>query len=111
MAVRSDRLGPIIVVPALGTLVEVFVVPAGQTWLVKRVVASNPTAPAKAFQWALEEPGGQVTSLYRPTVGSISADDHETWWALDAGCKLQVGQFGATTCTVQVFGAKLLGVA
>lgn len=109
--VRSDRLAGVVSV-ADGTTATLFTVPAGETWLVKRVCAYHVTSalPTKVF-WSLVDPANNAAPLYAPPLNSASADDHETWWALDAGCDLTVGPVGGGTVFVSVFGSKLIGVA
>lgn len=111
MPVRSDRLfGPVVVPAASNTLV--IVVPATETWLVKRLVVENPSAVAIAtIAWRVNAAGGVPGCRVRlRNIPAADVDDYETWLALDPGSQLVI-----TTVALPVnavgFGAKLLGVA
>jgi hypothetical protein len=108
VAVRSDRLaGPVLV--AAGGTAQLFTVPAGQTWLVKRVTAFNQGAVPTTIFWFVRL-GGIDSTFWTPVPASLRADDHETWIALDPACELHVSST-ATEITAMVFGSKLVGVA
>lgn len=109
MAVRSDRLGGAQLTVA--TIEDIFTVPAGETWLVKRAVAHNNGLVSVTVRWYFEDPGSDLFGLWGAAVTAGNMDDHETWWALDAGCVLQAYTPAGLDVRVSVFGAKLLGVA
>jgi hypothetical protein len=112
VTVRSDRLsGPTNISPGIGS-VTLFTVPAGQTWIVKRVVVWRIAgALTDQFQWGVS--AGGVASIHHS--GSLEAegtDDHETWWALDAAAWVYVFNKSTTVAMrFTTYGAKLLGVA
>lgn len=111
MTVRSAPLGTTTQVAALGTA-SVFTVPAGQSWIVKRVTSFLEGAPAATIIWRVENPTDLLCPLYRPTVSSNGVDDHETWWVLDEGDTLVVQNQSATaSMRCRAFGAKLIGIA
>lgn len=108
--VRSDRLsGMTFCGPTANT--DLFTVPAGETWLVKRVCLYNASSlVAQKVLVILTNPTGDIGTLYAPTLGIQGADDHDTWWALDPGCTLFVQNQGASgNVLATTFGAKLLG--
>lgn len=110
VSVRSDRLGNVAVVGALGGVV-IFTVPAGETWLVKRVCTEGDPILNTVLRYRMFPPSGTDVALYRVTLNGLGVDDHETWWAFDAGTELRLSNESAGTLKVQCFGAKLLGVA
>lgn len=109
MAVRSDRLaGPTVVVG--GGLPPLFTVPAGETWLVKRICSQNlSTLIAETIRFGVFL--GITGNTYRVTIPAGGVDDHETWQALDAGASFVVDTTGGDGFVVVIFGAKLKGVA
>lgn len=109
MVVRSDRLaGPTNI--GLLAVQAVFTVPAGETYLVKRVVSYCGAGVGNhRFYWRVFL-GGVTQRVYSPLIGPGEADDHDTWWALDPGAQLQFESstsIGVWSC----YGAKLLGAA
>lgn len=94
----------------VGAYLTLFTVPAGETWLVKRVVTWAHTAAAGVVAWVVEVPSTAVQASHRVSLAAGLVEDRETWWALDAGCKLKVLSTGAPM-TCMAHGAKLLGVA
>jgi hypothetical protein len=107
--VRSDRLsGPTIKSSAVSP--PLFTVPAGETWLVKRVVAENTSALATQWTWDVTV-GGVTGALYVAQLAPGDVSDHETWWALDPGAIFGGRTPSIFSVIVSVFGAKLLGFA
>lgn len=109
MTVRSDRLGEEALTVA--TVEDIFVVPDGETWIVKRAVAHNNGLVSVTVRWYFETPAAALFGLWGAAVTAGNMDDHETWWALDAGCTLQAYTPAGLDVRVSAFGAKLLGVA
>lgn len=106
MTVRSDQLGDVTPIAAAGAA-TLFTVPAGETWIVKRLVIFNQGALAsKCYANLLGT--GQV--LWAPSVAALTADDHDTWWALEPGRVFNVAA-GVGAIVVSAFGAKLIGTA
>lgn len=110
MSVRSDRLGPVTTIVGAGAA-AIFTVPAGQTWLVKRVCTLNQVGLAGNVNYRLDVPGEAPAFLYRVDLTPLGVDDHDAWWALESGASLSLQGFGLSTYVVACFGAKLIGVA
>jgi hypothetical protein len=108
MTVRSDRLSGPTAVPS-GASITLFVVPAGQTWLVKRLLAQRQLG-AGQLHWDIGAGGGGL-EFHESTTGADPTDDHETWIALDEGAQLGVRADVGSTFQCASFGAKLAGVA
>lgn len=109
MAVRSDRLAGPTDVPGVDVLL--FVVPVGETWLVKRVVAQNTGAAASDVAFEVRVGGVQMRHYTAGALPPSGVDDYETWWALDPGCELHAVSLFGTTFRVAAYGAKLSGTA
>lgn len=110
MTVRSDRLvGPLLVAPSNSP--TVLTVPAGQTWLVKRMCAQcNAGAGSHRIEWVVRA-AGNAMAVYTPNVLAGLADDHDTWIALDPGAELVVVTPLTASFWISAYGSKLLGAA
>lgn len=108
MGVRSARLaGP--TRNNSGVQWTAFTVPAGQTYLVKRLSAASWGSGSSRLLLGIGGLGEDQVILDR-TITFQSSLDLETWWAFEPGDVLRVVSSGQAM-TVSFFGAILRGVA
>lgn len=108
--VRSDQLGDGLVLTTNATG-SFFTVPAGETWLVKRMCSYAPVTAGNMY-FLLEPTGGPTSFVVHKAVLSFGeSEDADTWIACQPGSELVGFNEGVGTATAICFGAKLLGVA
>lgn len=109
MAVRSQRLaGPVVVVAAGQVL---FTVPANRVALVKMITITNASAAAMNCSFQIGAVAVANRVLHYTTSPTDPIADDGLWLVLREGESFTANTTVATTATVAVFGALLLGDA